>query len=502
MSAPLRINPDVLPHPAKLGRDAASAWLDRVTAMLRVPASEREAIRAELNEHLRERIRDLMLAGASEQAATSQAISELGDAASLARRYQEAIEPSSRRSLMHVGIATAATAALVVSGAALFQSGSTPTPPPANSGNALAASAPAISPREDAMRAELNELRDALTRARITIAEQERIIARATGESESLQGRVKAAEDRAAEMQQESFIIQRQYRTAQEDLHTTQADLEAASRDRDAAMAELKELKAQAAAGPARTAAPATYAPQPNPAREILGTLNIDMGNASTLGAIMAQPTIRDAKVYLRNETLSAIKFEGGSEMSLPNRQISLGELLDLVNAMGTGLQGLSARTMPDGRIAIDLIETWDRADRTLVIYDLGDIAARDLAKLRRNGPIAMGPSSIEQLRMVITKTVTPDLWQDNGGDIGAISVLDSALVVTAPERSHHQIRWIIEQLRNASAHAEVPILSDVPIVGYPALNARGQGVASTRPRKHDNQPSTIEVKGQPTNAE
>lgn len=501
MSAPLRIHsePPHLPN----RRDAADAWLDRVTAMLRVPMAEREAIRAELNEHLRERIRDLMLSGVGEGAATSQAISELGDAAMLARRYQEAIEPSSRRSLMHVGIATAATAALVFSGAALFQNGSAPTPP---SGGTPVATAPAAPSGAFGVEAQLNarmeEMYRALADSRDIIAKQERELARAHGEVESMQLRVRAAEERAAAMQAESFEIRRQHEVAREDASRAEEASKKLSRERDIALAQLRAFEATAAAKPPTP--PVTYAPEPNPAREVLNTLKIADGDLSeTLGMVMAQPAIRDAKVYLRNDRLGEINLDGSNALSLSNRELSLGELLDLINATGSPPMGLDARQMPDGRIAIDMIESWDRASRALVIYDLSDIEERAAARLRSQvGPFY--PSSIAQLQQVITKTVTPDLWQDNGGDIGAIQSLNSSLVITAPERSHHQIRWIIEQVRGSAARGEVsalsdlPVLSDLPMLDESRIAVEGRDIEVVRPARKHEYPSPIESKGEP----
>lgn len=492
MSSPLRINPDALPHAAKFGRDAASAWLDRVTAMLRVPASERDAIRAELNEHLRERIRDLMLAGASEQAATSQAISELGDAASLARRYQEAIEPSSRRSLMHVGIATAATAALVFSGAALVQNGGPSNPTPATSPVTVAA--PTLTPNEEALARQLDDLKRAINQAHEVIAQQERELARARGEAESMQMRVRLAEEQANALQREIFETRRQYDTSRESASRAREELAKLTMERDSAMERLAAIEKAAVTTP--PAPPAAYAPRSNPAREFLRSLKVDVADAATLGAIMSQPAIRDAKVYLRNHRHAEWSLVPPSEMALPERPLSLGEVLDVINANSPGGSAMMPRAMPDGRIAIDTLESWDREERVLVIYDLSDLVARAAAKARtamnvtRNTPMVM-VNTVDQLRHVITDTVTPDIWQDNGGDIGAISVLDSSLVVTAPERSHDQIRFLVEQLRGSAMKAEIPLLTDVPLLDASRIAADHEIQPA---RKHDF-PAPVEAK-------
>ena len=70
--------------------DAIGVWLDLLVKLLRLPARECEAIRDELESHLRERVRDLVVAGTTEDDAVRVAVGELGDAASLAARYREA----------------------------------------------------------------------------------------------------------------------------------------------------------------------------------------------------------------------------------------------------------------------------------------------------------------------------------------------------------------------------------------------------------------------------
>ena len=81
-------------------------WLNVFTNLMRLPAAKRESIRAELHAHLRERTRDLMLGGASEGEALTVATSELGEAAELARRFEQADRNPTRRKLMNAAILT------------------------------------------------------------------------------------------------------------------------------------------------------------------------------------------------------------------------------------------------------------------------------------------------------------------------------------------------------------------------------------------------------------
>lgn len=124
MTSPLRLT-DPAPPP-----DSIDAWLNVLSALMRGPRDEVAAVREELASHLRERVRDLMLSGASEADATSRAIAELGDAASLARRFQDAIVPSQRRSPMQIAVLTVSVAAAAFGGATLLRPAAPNTPDP------------------------------------------------------------------------------------------------------------------------------------------------------------------------------------------------------------------------------------------------------------------------------------------------------------------------------------------------------------------------------------
>lgn len=106
--------------------DGIAAWLDVLVKLLRVPPGEAEGIREELESHLRERVRDLVVTGRGENEATQQAVSELGDAAGLAQRYREARAFPRRRIVMNVSMFAAAGIAAVIGVATI----SSPVEPP------------------------------------------------------------------------------------------------------------------------------------------------------------------------------------------------------------------------------------------------------------------------------------------------------------------------------------------------------------------------------------
>lgn len=96
--------------------DSIDTWLAVLTRFLDVSAAQRDAIRDEIESHLRERVRDLMITGHDEPAAIHTALNELGEVADLARRFSHASRSRTRRTLMNaaviafgaIGVATAA----------------------------------------------------------------------------------------------------------------------------------------------------------------------------------------------------------------------------------------------------------------------------------------------------------------------------------------------------------------------------------------------------------
>ncbi|HHN77999.1 MAG TPA: hypothetical protein ENK11_04910, partial [Phycisphaerales bacterium] len=111
-------------HPSS--RDPVGGWLDVFIPMLGLPRDRAEEIRAELEDHLRARVDDLMITGKSETEATQQAVAELGETAELARDFRSALKPR-RRMLMQTALITAVGAS-VFFGILTF-TGAPPAPP-------------------------------------------------------------------------------------------------------------------------------------------------------------------------------------------------------------------------------------------------------------------------------------------------------------------------------------------------------------------------------------
>lgn len=100
--------------------DAIEQWLVMFTRFLRLPSEQTRAIREELDSHIRDRARDLMLAGLSEDEGVRRAIDELGEAAELAAHFRAAHRPN-RRMLMSIAAIGVAASAAVISVVALTQ---------------------------------------------------------------------------------------------------------------------------------------------------------------------------------------------------------------------------------------------------------------------------------------------------------------------------------------------------------------------------------------------
>lgn len=111
--------PDAPDAPEAPSADPIAAWLDVLSSLLRLPAPEKRAVRDELDNHLRERVRDLIITGLPEHQAAGKAIAELGDAASLAREYRAAKRTPTRRTLMNLAVIGLAAGGLITGLAAL-----------------------------------------------------------------------------------------------------------------------------------------------------------------------------------------------------------------------------------------------------------------------------------------------------------------------------------------------------------------------------------------------
>lgn len=100
-------------------KDPIAAWLAVFERTLAVPKDEARAICDELEDHLRARVDDLVITGATEQEATRRAVAELGETVDLAQRFRAASQSTAwgtaRRNIMQIALISFAGVALAVS---------------------------------------------------------------------------------------------------------------------------------------------------------------------------------------------------------------------------------------------------------------------------------------------------------------------------------------------------------------------------------------------------
>jgi hypothetical protein len=102
------------------------AWLAVLVRLLRLPETQRAAIHDELEAHLQERTRDLVLGGMPETEAARTAITELGEAADLAHRLETAHRLPRRRRIMQYTLIGTGVLAVASIGTISVMSHSTP----------------------------------------------------------------------------------------------------------------------------------------------------------------------------------------------------------------------------------------------------------------------------------------------------------------------------------------------------------------------------------------
>lgn len=300
-------------------RDAVGPWLNLLESMLKMPKGERDGVRDELESHLRERVRDLMLAGQSEAQAASQAIAELGDAASLARKYREATGHTRRRTIMHVAALAVAGTAVTLSGIAFFRPAA--CPPPGETGAARVEAGGAAS---------------------LTAAELLRLAADVKGDRIEL---VPMLVEKAGAAQDTGS---------------------------PAVLARVLEL---ARAGQQDSAVRVNvFQPPENPAMEKAAATNIAVPDGVTWAAL--------ADLLKKDAEIRWDKFGQGGDRVVVSGEMSLARFIDLSNEANnaSGESALSVRDR-DGRLIVGPQEYFDRQEIVLATYDLSPLVSRHHAE-------------------------------------------------------------------------------------------------------------------------
>jgi hypothetical protein len=400
--------------------DASSvnSWLELLTSLLELPEDERRAVRDELESHLRDRVHDLTLSGLNEAQASSRAISELGDAALLARRFKEAIEPSKRRLIMNVAAISIASAAILFSGIAVFSTRATPAPCP-----------PGETPSEEARMSATNELL------------RTRLAALYVAEGQPLADPQIASLLSAVETQGVSSPSLRAHLAALTQSALSHPPVRTSSYEQpvDEVTERLKAIRL-------------TMSGQSN-----WQTFFDTVGKSIGMRAVPQWDRLAPAGIERNGEIHPATDATAAAILADENSQVN---------------DPVAARIEGD-RIIFAPQSVFDRREQTLAVYDLAG-----LIELRLMMDNKKPEQIVDEVKQLITSLVEADQWRENGGDRASIHQFDSKLFIQAPKRFHEKIEWIVQQVFDGKAIGA----SRVPASNAPAAAAALPGTAQEEP--------------------
>jgi hypothetical protein len=365
-----------------------TSWLDLLTSLLDVPDAERRAVRDELESHLRDRVRDLIVGGCTEAEASARAISELGDAAALARRFKDAIEPSKRRLIMNVAAISIAGAAILFSGIAVFSTRATAPCPPGET-------------QPEAARQEV--LLQAI---------------------------------RARAMQADPFPS---VQLAGEFIAPRMIDWSAHPGEHPAIRFERPLLAAAGIATAPASIQSNSYEPPADESLERLREVRVTLTGQPPwqmfFDAVGQAAKLRPVPQWDRLEQ-RGVKRDGairvGADISAA--AVLAEENMDLPDGVAAHIE--------DDRIIFAPQSVFDRQDQQLVVYDLAALIERQQMVISKEAA-----QIIDEISDLITHLVEPEQWRSSGGDRASMHRFDAKLFVQAPRRFHNKIQWIIQQL-------------------------------------------------------
>lgn len=376
-----------------------------------LPGSQAQSVRDELETHLRDRVHDLMVGGMKEAEAMRVAIAEVGEAADLAAKYRALQNEPKRRLVMYGSVLGIAGAALVVSVTSLLAGGKAQPQPP--------------------------------TAATVASA--------------------RAADERI------------------QDLMKQNQDLQANTVRLQAEHDQLTEQVRAMAAEQARTIRAAVFEPaQPGgPHAAEVNQMRFDAGirGLTVVEAIKAVAKLVDRPVEFDERALEMAQVNSGAQVTISMANTTLPEVMKAIaeRAEGNGGARLDYRVSAQAGkgkapIRISTRSAFDKSETRLVSYDLSDIIAHRMVTFKEERPVI-----VEEVAKLVCEFVSPEDWRNNGGELANLTITGDHMFVSAPERMHPQVKWMLEQLASrAAGSASVPFLRDIPILGRVFTTSQG----------------------------
>jgi hypothetical protein len=173
--------------------------------------------------------------------------------------------------------------------------------------------------------------------------------------------------------------------------------------------------------------------PQEPTARITLGSGEVALGGlAEQLGKDLAMP------VHVHWGRLETYGVARDSLVTIVGKDLSMREIFRRINESLPEIVCPLDYRAEHGALEIADREFFDRRERYLATYDISPILGGAM-----NGPDAVR----DEIREAIVQFVSENDWRDNGGDLAALSFVESTLFIDAPPRMHRQVEWILKQL-------------------------------------------------------
>ena len=197
------------------------------------------------------------------------------------------------------------------------------------------------------------------------------------------------------------------------------------------------------------TTSPAFFAAQPaDDQRALLDDIHIDVMEDMTARQIVeAMVATEKIGVYVDWSPIEEIGINPDDPLGFSGKEVSVSIVLnELARRTDNTFGGLDWR-VTDRVLTLDTKHAFDRRERVIACYDIEQIVNR--LSEQYNTPYS---EAIDEIRGAIINLVDPDLWLDNGGDIGQIQIVGGRMFVNAPLRMHEKTSWILGELSKPGA--------------------------------------------------